>query len=231
MARSYIVKKGDTLGKIAKRELGDAGLFTLIAEFNGIRDPEKIFVGQRLEIPTKKDTQPQTPPVSIVPGFDIAPPNGLDNILQTFGNIFDYLRDDGTLDQRWESDQLIRTSLPYAMPLSWDLTKRVANLYTHRKLKDLFPAVFREIELRGLKSQILTFGGCFNFRSKRGGNKLSVHSWAVAIDLNPETNRMGTPGDMNPEIVEIFKAFGFTWGGDWSGKSKDPMHFQFCTGY
>ena len=121
--------------------------------------------------------------------------------------------------------------MPYAVPLSWDPTKQVTNLYTHKKLKDLFPAVFREIERRGLKSQIHTFGGCFNFRSKRGGNKLSVHSWAVAIDLNPETNRMGTPGDMNSELVEVFKGFGFTWGGEWSGSSKDPMHFQFCSGY
>ena len=59
MARTYIVKKGDTLGKIAKRELGDAGLFTSIANYNGIGDPERIFVGRRLEIPTKRDTQPQ----------------------------------------------------------------------------------------------------------------------------------------------------------------------------
>ena len=133
--------------------------------------------------------------------------------------------------QRWEADQLLRAPLPYPIPLSWDQTKQVANLYGHKKLTELFPEVFREIDRRGLKNQIRTFGGCFNFRSKRGGSKLSVHSWAVAIDLNPETNQMGTPGYMNPEIVEIFKAFGFTWGGDWSGKSKDPMHFQFCSGY
>ncbi|TMA97257.1 MAG: LysM peptidoglycan-binding domain-containing protein [Deltaproteobacteria bacterium] len=231
MPRSYIVKKGDTLGKIAKKELGDANLFTLIANYNGIHDPERIFVGQRLEIPTKRDTQPQPPPIIMVPGFNLIPPSGLDNIVRTFGDIVEYIRDDGTLDQRWEDEQLLRTPLPFAIPLSWDPKKQVANLYTHKKLKDLFPAVFREIERRGLKSQIRTFGGCFNFRSKRGGNKLSAHSWAVAIDLNPETNRMGTSGDMSSDVVDVFKSFGFTWGGDWSGNFKDPMHFQFCNGY
>jgi len=102
MARFYLIKKGDTLRKIAKKELDDANLFTLIADYNGIRDPERIFVGQRLEIPTKKEIQPLSPPT--IPGLDITPPNGLDAIVETFGNIFDYIRDDGTLDHRWEED-------------------------------------------------------------------------------------------------------------------------------
>jgi LysM repeat protein len=166
MPRSYTVNKGDTLGKIPKKELGDASLYTLIADYNGIRDPERIFVGQRLEIPTKRDSQPQPPPAITVPGFNLIPPSGLDKIIQTFGDIVEYIRDDGTLDQRWENEQLLRTPLPFAIPLSWDPTKQVTNLYTHKKLKDLFPAVFREIERRDLQSQIRTFGGCFNFRSK-----------------------------------------------------------------
>jgi hypothetical protein len=31
--------------------------------------------------------------------------------------------------------------------------------------------------------------------------------------------------------VAAFKRSGFAWGGDWSGANKDPMHFQYCTGY
>ncbi|MBI2998137.1 MAG: M15 family metallopeptidase [Deltaproteobacteria bacterium] len=229
MARIYTIKKGDTLRKIAKAELGDANLYTVLAGYNGIRDPERIFVGQRIEIPGKKETQPPSP--RTISGFDLAPPHGLDAILDSFGDIFDYIRDDGILDPRWEVEQLLRAPLPYPIPLSWDPGKEVQNLYGHKKLKELFPEVFREIERRRLKSKIRTFGGCFNFRSKRSSGKLSVHSWAIAVDLNPETNPMGSAGDMDPGVVEIFKSFGFTWGGDWSGKSKDPMHFQFCSGY
>jgi len=76
-----------------------------------------------------------------------------------------------------------------------------------------------------------TYGGCFNFRAKRSSSKLSTHSWGIALDLNPETNGMGREGDMAPGIVEVFESFGFTWGGRWSGAGKDPMHFQFCSGY
>jgi hypothetical protein len=98
-------------------------------------------------------------------------------------------------------------------------------------LVEIFPEVFAKIEKKGLKSKIRTFGGCYNYRPKRTSGKLSTHSWGIGIDLNPETNAQGKPGDMHPGVVEIFREFGFKWGGDWSGKSKDPMHFQFCTGY
>ena len=36
---------------------------------------------------------------------------------------------------------------------------------------------------------------------------------------------------MDQAVVNVFRSFGFKWGGDWSYRSKDPMHFQFCTGY
>jgi hypothetical protein len=42
---------------------------------------------------------------------------------------------------------------------------------------------------------------------------------------------MGKPGRMPESIVQTFRDFGFTWGGDWSGRSRDPMHFQYCSGY
>ncbi|MCU0972135.1 MAG: M15 family metallopeptidase [Gammaproteobacteria bacterium] len=42
---------------------------------------------------------------------------------------------------------------------------------------------------------------------------------------------MGTAGDMDARLVELFEGFGFLWGGRWAGRSKDPMHFQYCTGY
>ncbi|PHS27440.1 MAG: peptidoglycan-binding protein LysM [Methylophaga sp.] len=50
----YTVKSGDTLGKIAKAEYGDASKYTLIFEANQpiLQDPDKIYVGQNLRIPT-----------------------------------------------------------------------------------------------------------------------------------------------------------------------------------
>ncbi len=47
----YIVKMGDSLSKIALGTLGSAGKWRLIAELNGIIRPDKIRVGQRLQLP------------------------------------------------------------------------------------------------------------------------------------------------------------------------------------
>ena len=49
----YIVKPGDTLSKIAIGALGAAGKWRIIAELNGIINPDKIRVGQRLQLPAE----------------------------------------------------------------------------------------------------------------------------------------------------------------------------------
>jgi nucleoid-associated protein YgaU len=51
----YEVKSGDSLSKIAKREYGDANAWKRIFEANKdqIKDPDKIFPGQKLKIPPK----------------------------------------------------------------------------------------------------------------------------------------------------------------------------------
>jgi hypothetical protein len=49
----YIVKPGDTLSKIATGTLSAAGKWRIIAELNGIVNPNKIRVGQRLQLPAE----------------------------------------------------------------------------------------------------------------------------------------------------------------------------------
>ncbi len=52
-ARSYTVKSGDTLSKIAKEQLGNAGAYMKIFDANKdvLSDPDKIKPGQVLRIP------------------------------------------------------------------------------------------------------------------------------------------------------------------------------------
>lgn len=51
--RTYEVRKGDSLSKIAKHVYGDAGKWKQIFEANGdqLTNPDKIFPGQVLIIP------------------------------------------------------------------------------------------------------------------------------------------------------------------------------------
>jgi len=52
-ARTYTVKPGDTLGGIAKEQLGSAGAYMKIFELNTdqLTDPDKIKPGQVLQLP------------------------------------------------------------------------------------------------------------------------------------------------------------------------------------
>jgi len=50
---NYNVRPGDTLGSIAQRALGDSCEFYLLARFNQVRIPSRLYVGQVLKIPGK----------------------------------------------------------------------------------------------------------------------------------------------------------------------------------
>ncbi len=51
--KTYTIQPGDSLSKIAKRELGNANAWNLIHEANKdeIKDPNKIYPGQVIKIP------------------------------------------------------------------------------------------------------------------------------------------------------------------------------------
>ena len=75
--------------------------------------------------------------------------------------------------------------------------------------------------------------GCYNPRKKRHSTdpdaEWSTHAWGIALDINPDTNRAGTTGDLPEGVVNAFERVGFRWGGRW--KRRDPMHFQLARGY
>jgi hypothetical protein len=166
-----------------------------------------------------------------IPELVVQPPVGLAAVVREFGDIGPYVRSDGCLDSRWEAVQLASVALPFGLVLAWDHSKTVSSFRCHRRLTGLFSDLFDRIVETGLASKIRSFGGCFMFRPQRTGAKLSTHCWGIAIDLNPETNQLGTIGDMDAGVVRVFRDAGFEWGGGWFGRGRDPMHFQFCSGY
>ncbi|MCY7396037.1 MAG: M15 family metallopeptidase [Nocardioides sp.] len=96
---------------------------------------------------------------------------------------------------------------------------------------DLFPqldAALREIVERGLADTINPgeYAGCYYPRFIAGSNRLSNHAFGLALDLNVPGNGRGTVGEMDRDVVSIFKKWGFAWGGDWG--YTDPMHFEMA---
>lgn len=158
-------------------------------------------------------------------------PNGLEEIKDVFGDIFQYINGDGTLGTTWEAEKLALMYLPYSLSLAWAPATMVNRITVHKLLTPTFIEVFTQIQQRGLAAKVTQLGGAFSYRPERGSYKLSTHAWGIAIDLNPTTNQQGTSGDMDVEVIQIFESAGFFWGGNFEGARKDPMHFQFATGY
>ncbi len=95
--------------------------------------------------------------------------------------------------------------------------------------KLMFPqlrAALEEVVARGLGDKIYPdqFAGCYNARFIAGSTTLSNHAFGLAVDFNVPGNQRGTVGEIDRGIVEIFKRWGFAWGGDWAWT--DPMHFE-----
>lgn len=88
-----------------------------------------------------------------------------------------------------------RLQLPYAHRLSWDKRKIVNSFYCNTKVHDSLNKVLTNVlnqygieEIKRLRLDI--WGGCLNVRKMRGGTKWSTHSWGVALDYDPENNRL-----------------------------------------
>jgi len=77
-------------------------------------------------------------------------------------------------------------------------------------------------------------GGTYNCRLIAGSSQFSLHSYGVALDLNPSVNPRGLPfrSDIPASLFDWAEecvtadtdARIFQWGGRWS--NPDPMHFQ-----
>lgn len=155
-------------------------------------------------------------------------PNGIRQVNGYYGN--PDLDGNFELDLNWAQENLKRYRFPFPMKLSWRPDELVTFFKAHYKVGDIMVDALREIlayrDLDYLRDNGFDhYGGVFNFRYKRGGTELSMHSYAIAIDINPHLAPMGGNPFGQPDfIIEAFEKRGFIWGGRW--KRPDGQHFQ-----
>ncbi|CAM3281554.1 M15 family metallopeptidase [Nocardioides dubius] len=102
----------------------------------------------------------------------------------------------------------------------------IGSVTCHRVVLPQLRAALTEVVERGLSDKIHPgeYAGCYYPRFIANSNKLSLHSFGIALDFNVPGNQRGTAGEIDRTVVSIFKKWGFAWGGDW--KWTDPMHFE-----
>ncbi len=142
-----------------------------------------------------------------------------------------------TYGQPGDTKNLTTIMLPYPMRIAWDLKVTVNKMQCHKLAAPSLTKIFNEIlESYGLaeiqRLGIDLFGGSFNFRQMRGGTEWSVHSWALAIDLDPARNSLKATKETaqfaKPEyqrMIDIFYKYG--WYSLGREQNRDWMHFQF----
>jgi hypothetical protein len=131
---------------------------------------------------------------------------------------------------------LVTLKLPYPMRLAWDKNVKVNKMQCHKLVHDKLSEIFTDILNHYGYEKIVElgidlFGGCYNFRTMRGGSEPSRHSWGIAIDLDPERNKLKETSktarfarsEYKP-MIDIFYKHGFVSLG--REKNYDWMHFE-----
>jgi hypothetical protein len=124
---------------------------------------------------------------------------------------------DGTIepDAAWVNANIVSATVPI-----------LGRVTCHRLMVPQLRGALQDVVNAGLASSLHTYDGCYvpRFIERDPSHAISLHTWGIAIDLDASTNYRGIKGSMDPRVVQIFKRWGFRWGGDWS--YSDPMHFE-----
>jgi hypothetical protein len=133
---------------------------------------------------------------------------------------------------KWEAENLVVFDAPYTLYMDGTPVKKIR---CHKKVADSLKRLLSKIQAlydsqeKRRAAGVDQYDGCYNYRPVRGSSRLSMHAYGAAIDLDSAHNPLGaTHGRMPADVVALFKAEGWRWGGDYEGR-KDFMHFEACT--
>lgn len=163
-------------------------------------------------------------------------PNGLAEVIATYGDPkARIVGGEWIVDRAWEDANLTTLFHPF-------LPK--GRIYLHRLILAPTRNVLNRWQARvaaGDPYRLRTFG-CFQPRAQRGtrGLVVSMHTFAIAWDVNADTNpmivdididdpRRQTAKDIPDAWIADAKAEGLFYGGEFRHRF-DPQHFQLATG-
>ena len=126
---------------------------------------------------------------------------------------------------------------PFPLIIAWDPKVIVNNLTCHKKIATPLANVLRDMLTYYGASKVHSlgidrYGGLYNKRLMRGSTtRWSRHSWAIAIDLDPNRNQLREDhttarfarAEYKP-MIDIFYKHGFVGYGP--EKDYDWMHFE-----
>lgn len=130
------------------------------------------------------------------------------------------------LNGKWQNERYFMVFFrvpPEITSVNRDFPSRI---YCNVDMLAALTNAFQNLIDRGLEGQLKTFDGCFNIRNVRGSNRMSTHSYGLAIDLNAAENGLGEKPALTREFVSCFVDAGFAWGGDF--ERMDGMHFSYA---
>lgn len=152
-----------------------------------------------------------------------------EEIIAIFGDPRPLLQADGMVSSTWEKRILAWGVLPAPIPLNWDRNVVVRRFRCHRLLVARFEAAFTRIHADpDAWNTIDDWGGIYLWRMQRGSKVPSTHGWGISVDMDVVDNAMESAGRVHPHVTASMEAEGFIWGGRFSGKRRDPMHWEFA---
>lgn len=158
------------------------------------------------------------------------PPYNLNEIIKTFGCIYDYIKENGNLYWSWEQDMIGNCELPFSIPSIEFPDEPIKHLMCHKILIQSFRLIFKEIYNRGLHTAIDSLGKCYEYNPSLKKELLPLHCWGIAIDIRftdqtKESNRL-----KKRQILEIFSEKGFRQDPRCFYCHENIVHLQYSFG-
>jgi hypothetical protein len=132
----------------------------------------------------------------------------------------------------------VMCQVPFTMVLAWDTNVKVKQYSCHRLVKEPMERIWnRTLEHYGYEKivdlRLHYFGGCLNVRQMRGGSSWSMHSWGIAVDIDPDRNQLNMnrkEATLSKPVYDKFWQFVYDEGAISLGIERDYdwMHFQFA---